>query len=99
MNEASILDHNARAQKKPEMVLHHVEIHPESNKKGALVKGGGHTVHTIMRDKDDQYGRHAEAEKPFGAGQHEEMLAHVANELHLPTGQEGDEGFAAGAAD
>jgi len=66
------------------MELHHVEIHPERDEKGHPVKGGGHTVHTVMREKGEEYGRSSEAQKPFSAGEHEEMLAHVANVLHLP---------------
>ncbi len=101
MNQAEVMDVNAKSrEKKKEMQLHHVEIHPERDKAGNLVKGGGQTVHTEMREKGEEYGRRSTAEKPFGAGQHEEMLAHVANELKLPEpdGEEGDDESAAGAA-
>ncbi len=93
MNQAEVMDMNAKArQKKKEFVLHHVEIHPERDVKGKMVKGGGHTVKAVMREKGDEYGSHREAEKPFGAGDHEAMLAHVANTLKLaePDSGEGD---------
>ena len=105
MNQAEAMDLNAKTrEKKKEYQLHHVEIHPERDVTGKLVKGGGHTVHTILREKGEEYGSRREAEKPFGAGEHEEMLAHVANTLKLPEpsdgdGDEGGEGGGAGAAE
>lgn len=85
MNQSEVMDLNARArEKKKEFQLHHVEIRPERDAQGALVKGGGHTVHVVMREKGDEYGRSRESEKPFSAGEHEKMLAHVANVLKLP---------------
>ena len=106
MNQSEVMELNQKTrEKKKEFQLHHVEIHPERNEKGDLVKGGGHTVHTIMREKGEEYGSRREAEKPFGAGDHEEMLAHVANVLKLPTpgervddGDEDDKGDAGMAA-
>lgn len=104
MNQSEVMDVNAKSrEKKKEFQLHHVEIHPEKDTHGNIVKGGGHTVHTIMREKGEEYGRSREAEKPFSAGEHEEMLAHVANELKLPEPAEeeeeqGDKDSAAGAA-
>ena len=99
MNQSEVMELNAKSrEKKKEFVLHHIEIHPEKDAHGKLVKGGGHTVHTILREKGDEYGGRREAEKPFGAGEHEAMLAHVANELKLPEpdgeeeAQEGGEG-------
>ena len=93
MDISEALDSNAKArEKKKTMTVHHVEIHPEKDAGGNMVKGGGHTVRTVLREKGDEYGKRAEAEKPFGAGDHEAMLAHVANELKLPEpeGGEGD---------
>jgi hypothetical protein len=91
MNQSEVMDVNAKSrEKKKEFQLHHVEIHPERDVKGNVVKGGGHTVHTIMQEKGEEYGRRREAEKPFSAGEHEEMLAHVANELKLPQPKGGD---------
>jgi hypothetical protein len=106
MNQSEVMDLNAKTrEKKKEFQLHHVEIHPERDVKGNVVRGGGHTVHTIMREKGEEYGRSREAEKPFGAGDHEEMLAHVANVLKLPEpgkgkgdGDADDKDSAAGAA-
>ena len=94
MNQAEAMDLNAKSrEKKKEFELHHVEIHPEKDVKGRVVKGGGHTVHTVMREKGEGYGARREAEKPFGAGDHEEMLAHVANVLKLPVpGEAADDG-------
>ena len=104
MNQSELMDVNAKSrEKKKEFQLHHVEIHPERDHNGKVVKGGGHTVHSIHREKGSEWGDRR-AEKPFGAGDHEAMLAHVANELKLPepTGGggdgEGDEEGAAGAA-
>lgn len=104
MNQAEVMDANAKSrEKKKEFQLHHVEIHPEKDERGNLVKGGGHVVHTIMREKGEEYGSRREGEKPFGAGEHEQMLAHVANALKLPEPadreDEGDADSAAGAAD
>lgn len=104
MNQSEVMDVNAKSRQKPkEFQLHRVEIYPEKDAQGNIVKGGGHTVHTIMREKGEEYGRSREAEKPFSAGEHEEMLAHVANELKLPHPKEsdgdGDEGGGAGAAE
>ena len=105
MNQAQVMDLNARSrEKKKEMVLHHVEISPERDVHGKPGKGGGRTVRTVMHEKGEEYGSRREAEKPFGAGDHEAMLAHVANELKLPEPKgedrdpEGDEDSAAGAA-
>jgi hypothetical protein len=102
MNQSEAMDLNAKTrEKKKEFQLHHVEIHPERDMQGNVVKGGGHTVHTIMREKGEEYGRSREGEKPFSAGEHEQMLAHVANELKLPEpseGEEDDKDSAAGAA-
>lgn len=84
MNQTELMDVNAKARQKKEYQLHRVEIHPEKDAAGKIVKGGGHTVHTILREKGENYGSSREAEKPFGAGDHEAMLAHVANELKLP---------------
>lgn len=103
MNQSEVMDVNAKTREKPkDFQLHHVEIHPEKDAKGDVVKGGGHTVHTIMHEKGEEYGRRREAEKPFSAGEHEEMLAHVANELKLPEPSAGEGGgdtdSAAGAA-
>jgi hypothetical protein len=84
MNQAEVMDMNAKARAKKDYVMDHLEVHPEKDKKGNPVKGGGHTVHTVMREKGERYGSERRAEKPFGKGQHEEMLAHVANELKLP---------------
>ena len=99
MNEA--LDANAKARmKKKEFVLDHVEIHPEKDERGNPVKGGGHVVHTIMREKGERWGAEQRGEKPFGEGDHEEMLAHVANTLKLPQPKEEmdeDEGGKRGA--
>ena len=68
MNQTEVMDVNQRSrEKKKEMQLHHVEIRPEKDAKGNLVKGGGHTVHTVMREKGEEWGRSAEAEKPFRA--------------------------------
>lgn len=102
MNQAEAMDVNAKSrEKKKEFQLHHVEIHPEHDTNGKLVKGGGHTVHTIMHEKGEEYGARREAEKPFGAGEHEQMLAHVANALKLPEPAdrevEGDPDSVAGA--
>lgn len=91
MNQAEVMDMNAKArQRKKEFQVDHVEIHPEKNAAGKIVKGGGHTVRTILREKGDEYGSRREAQKPFGAGDHEAMLAHVANELKLPDPSDGD---------
>jgi hypothetical protein len=99
MDQTEAMDLNAKTrEKKKEFQLHHVEIHPEKDARGNVVKGGGHTVHTIMREKGEEYGRSREAEKPFSAGEHEEMLAHVANELKLPEPKEEEEGDADSAA-
>jgi len=93
MNQAEVMDVNAKSrEKKKEFQLHHVEIHPERDGKGNVVKGGGHTVHTIQQEKGEEYGRRREAQKPFSAGEHEAMLAHVANELKLPEPEEEDDG-------
>lgn len=95
---------NAKArEKKKEYQLHHVEIYPERDASGKPVKGGGHTVHSIHREVGEEWGRERRAEKPFGAGEHEEMLAHVANELKLPEpkdseSEEDEDKSAAGAA-
>lgn len=108
MNQSEAMDLNARTrEKKKEYVLHHVEIHPERDVDGKMVKGGGHTVRTVLHEKGEEYGSRREGEKPFGAGEHEAMLAHVANELKLPEPKggdgdeagEGDKDSAAGAAD
>lgn len=100
MNQTDVMDLNAKTrEKKKEFQLHHMEIYPELDSHGNLVKDGGHTVHTIMREKGEEYGMSREGKKPFGAGDHESMLAHVANELKLPEpGEEGDADSAAGAA-
>lgn len=103
MNQSEVMDVNARSrEKKKEFQVHHVEIHPERDVHGKMVKGGGHTVHTEMREKGEEYGGRRTVEKPFGAGDHEAMLAHVANELKLPEpsagGGKGDGDSAAGAA-
>ena len=104
MNQSEAMELNTKTrEKKKDFQLHHVEIRPEKDAHGNLVKGGGHTVVTQMREKGEEYGRSREAEKPFGAGDHEAMLAHVANELKLPDPKddedEGDESSgAAGAA-
>lgn len=92
-NYSEVLDANRDARKKRtvKMQMHHVEIHPEKDEKGAAKKGGGHTVHTIYRESGEEYGRSRTAEKPFGAGEHEKMLAHVANELTLPEPGEEEE--------
>ncbi len=89
MNQAEVMDMNQKArEKKKEFQLHHVEIRPERDPKGSIVKGGGHTVVTVMHEKGEEYGARREGEKPFGAGDHEKMLAHVANELKLPEPKE-----------
>jgi hypothetical protein len=102
MNQTEVMDLNAKSrEKKKEFDLHHLEIHPERDLNGKMVKGGGHTVRTIMHEKGEEYGSRREAEKPFGAGEHEEMLAHVANALKLPEPKgesEGGEGGSEGAA-
>ncbi len=105
MNQAEALDLNAKTrEKKKTYQLHHVEIHPERDPHGKIVKGGGHTVHTVLHEKGEEYGGWREGQKPFGAGEHEEMLAHLANELKLPEpdggegSDEGDNDSAAGAA-
>jgi hypothetical protein len=92
-NYSEVLDGNRAAQKKRavKMVMHHVEIHPEKDERGVAKKGGGHTVHTVYRESGEEYGRSRTAEKPFGAGDHEKMLAHVANELTLPEPGEEEE--------
>lgn len=82
---------NAESRKKAteKLPLHHVEIHPERDEHGKIVKGGGHTVHIVYRN--DDY-RERKAEKPFGAGEHEEMMDHVRGELNLPeSGKEEEE--------
>lgn len=107
MNVSDVLELNAKTrEKKKEWQLHHVEIHPERDEHGKIVKGGGHVVHSVLREKSEPDRSYDErrAEKPFGAGEHEEMLAHVANELKLPEPkeEEGEEedgkGGGAGAA-
>jgi hypothetical protein len=105
MNQAEVMDVNAKSrEKKKEFALHHVEIHPERDANGKMVKGGGHTVKSVHHEKGREYGDRKEAEKPFGAGDHEAMLAHVANQLQLPEPdggedeEKGDEDSAAGAA-
>lgn len=102
MNQSEVMDVNAKSrEKKKEYVLDHVEIHPEKDIHGNPVKGGGHTVHTVMREKGERYGGERRGEKPFGKGDHEAMLAHAANELKLPEpkdGQDSGEGGSAGAA-
>jgi hypothetical protein len=91
MDQAEVMELNAKSrEKKKQYVVDHVEVHPEKDHKGSPVKGGGHVVHTVMREKGERWGSERRAEKPFGAGEHEEMLAHVANELKLPS-PEGDE--------
>ena len=93
MDMSAVLDQNAKARdKKKAFVVHHVEIHPEKDARGNMVKGGGHTVKTVMHEKGEEYGARREAEKPFGAGDHENMLAHVANELKLQEPQGGEGG-------
>ncbi|MFC5861081.1 hypothetical protein ACFPT7_02115 [Acidicapsa dinghuensis] len=103
MNQSEVMDLNAKSrEKKKDYQLDHVEIHPERGANGKPVKGGGHVVHTIHRESGEEYGRSRRAEKPFGAGDHEAMLAHVANELKLPEPSgdvEDDKDSAAGAAD
>lgn len=94
MQMSEVMDLNAKArERKKQFLLHHVEIHPERDLHGRQVKNGGYTVHTVKREKDQSdYGGRT-AEKPFGAGEHEEMLAHVANELNVPEpGEEDSEG-------
>lgn len=105
MNQSEVMDVNAKSrEKKKEYVMDHVEIHPEKDLHGNAVKDGGHTVHTVMREKGERHGGERRGEKPFGKGSHEEMLAHVANALKLPEPKggegddDGDEGGAAGAA-
>lgn len=99
MNQSEAMDLNSKSrEKKKEYQLHHVEIHPERGADGKLVKGGGHVVHSIHRESGEEYGRSREAQKPFGAGDHEAMLAHVANELKLPEPKDGDGGDGEGAA-
>ena len=91
MDISAVLDQNSKArEKKKTMVVHHVEIHPEKDARGNMVKGGGHTVKTVHHEKGEEYGKSAEAQKPFGAGDHEAMLAHVANELKLPEAGDGE---------
>ena len=93
MNQAEAMEMNAKSrERKKEFQLHHVEIHPERDVHGKPVKGGGHTVHTVMHEKGEEYGSRREAEKPFGAGEHEEMLAHVADTLKLPEPAAGESG-------
>jgi hypothetical protein len=95
MHISDVMELNAKTrEKKKEFQLHHVEIHPEKDSHGNIVKGGGHTVRTIMREKGEEYGRSREAEKPFSAGEHEQMLAHVANELKLPEPKDEEHGEA-----
>lgn len=101
MSEMLDANNAAKRTRKEKLRLHHMEIHPERDAHGKPVKGGGHTVHSVMRGSDEGWREHT-AEKPFGAGEHEEMLAHVANELKLPepgeehgkedADDEGDEG-------
>lgn len=104
MNQAQVMDMNVKARERnKEYVLDHIEVHPEKGATGRPVEGGGHVVHSIHREAGEEYGRSRRAEKPFGAGDHEEMLAHVANELKLPEPREDDgekegKGGAAGAA-
>lgn len=89
MDQAELMDANVKARKKKDFQVNHIEIHPEKNAAGKIVHGGGHTVHTILKEKGDEYGARREASKPFGAGDHEAMLAHVANELKLPEPADG----------
>lgn len=98
MNQSEVMSVNAHARekRKEKLNLHHVEVHPERNAHGKLVRGGGYVVHTVMRREGEDWGDHR-AEKPFGAGKHEEMLAHVANELKLPEPKDGEEQDGEGA--
>ncbi len=107
MHISEVMDENARSRRKPKLVLHAVEIRPATDKHGKPQKDGGHVVRTVYRGADGDY-RESHAEKPFGAGEHEKMLAHVANELKLPEpkdeeerdgdGSDDEEDSAAGAA-
>ncbi len=91
MNMAQVMDLNAKGRERPKhFELEEIRIRPERDRDGRPVKNGGHVVHTLMREKGDEYGARREAEKPFGAGEHEKMLAHVANELKLPEPKDGE---------
>ena len=54
--------------------LHHIEIHPAENK--------GHTVTHHFHSGDGNY--HEPKEHVFSEDEGHEMLAHVANHLHIP---------------
>ena len=92
MRASEVMEVNAhpRNERKEGFALHHVEIHPERDEKGRAISDGGHVVHTVMRRTDGGY-EEQRGEKPFGKGEHEKMLAHVANALKLPEPAEEEE--------
>lgn len=56
---------------------------------------GGHTVEHHFHPKHSKSGAHISIEEPehhaFGPGEHEQMLAHIANNLNLPEPEEQEE--------
>lgn len=90
MNQSEVMDVNAKSRgKRTEKKLRRVSIE--------AAKNGGHTVEHHFEHTDGPY-REPE-QHVFGKGEHEKMLAHVANALKLPEPKEGEDGEgAAGAA-
>lgn len=91
MNQAEVMDVNARSRGKSAKKLRRVTIE--------AAKNGGHTVEHHFDHSDGPY-REPE-QHVFGKGEHEKMLAHVANALKLPDPKgelEDDADSAAGAA-
>jgi hypothetical protein len=90
MNQVEVLDMNAKSRgKQASKKIRRVSIEPAKN--------GGHTVEHHFEHTDGPY-REPE-QHVFGKGQHEKMLAHVANALKLPEPKdEGEDGGGAGAA-
>lgn len=94
MNQSEVMDMNAKArEKRTPKKLRRVSIEASKN--------GGHTVEHHFEHSGGPY--HEPETHVFGKGEHEKMLAHVANALKLPepaaeSGGEGEDGGAAGAA-
>jgi hypothetical protein len=91
MNQSEAMDLNAKSRsKRASKKLRRISIESAKN--------GGHTVEHHFDHSDGPY-REPE-QHVFGKGEHEAMLAHVANALKLPEPKdgEGDEGGAEGAA-
>lgn len=83
MRASEVMEVNARTRRGATKAkeLHHVEITPAEN--------GGHTVAHHFKYEGGEY--HEPEEHVFGKGEHEKMLAHVANALKLPEPAEEEE--------